>query len=369
MDQPIEIFRTGRHTAMSGLTLQFSEADLAASAAAYDPALHEAPIVVGHPATDAPAYGWISGLAVAGDRLQAQPSGVDAAFAELVRQQRFKHVSASFYTPTAPGNPKPGVYYLRHVGFLGAQPPAVKGLKPVNFAAGTDGVVEFSDAWTIGTIARLLRGLREWIIGREGQDAADRALPTWDLDALTEQAAMERSEAIAAPAYAEPTPQQEPQVPDTTAPAPDPGAARIAELQAEVDRLRIQSAAFAEREAEARRADDAAFLERLTTEGRLLPATRPLAAGLLAALDGGEALAFAEGRQAETPRLALRALLAAAPVAVHFGEIAPPGAVLTRDDPQAIALAAQQLQDKERAAGRDISFAEAVDRVAQTTGA
>ncbi|MFS2072756.1 hypothetical protein ACEN9D_28795 [Pseudomonas sp. CT11-2] len=39
----------------------------------------------------------------------------------------------------------PGVYYLRHVGFLGAQPPAVKGLRPIELAEGEPGVIEFSE--------------------------------------------------------------------------------------------------------------------------------------------------------------------------------------------------------------------------------
>jgi len=51
MTTSLDIFRSGRHTASSGASLAFTEADLAATAAAYDPALHEAPIVVGHPVT------------------------------------------------------------------------------------------------------------------------------------------------------------------------------------------------------------------------------------------------------------------------------------------------------------------------------
>ena len=62
MTTSLDIFRTGRHTASSGTSLAFTEADLAATAAAYDPALHEAPIVVGHPKDNAPAYGWVKSL-------------------------------------------------------------------------------------------------------------------------------------------------------------------------------------------------------------------------------------------------------------------------------------------------------------------
>lgn len=73
-------------------------------------------------------------LAAGDDGLNAEPHQVDPEFAEMVNAGRFKKISASFYTPDAPNNPVPGVYYLRHVGFLGAQPPAVKGLKQAEFA-------------------------------------------------------------------------------------------------------------------------------------------------------------------------------------------------------------------------------------------
>ncbi len=149
--KPLQIFRPGRHTAMSGAELAFSEADLAASAAAYNPALSEAPIVVGHPAHDLPAYGWIKSLAFADGGLEAEPDQVDPAFAEMVAAGRFKKISASFYPPESKNNPHPGVYYLRHVGFLGAAAPAVKGLRTPAFAEEDDAVVlevDFSEPVT-----------------------------------------------------------------------------------------------------------------------------------------------------------------------------------------------------------------------------
>lgn len=137
----IEIFRAGAHTDIHGNTHTLSEADLAASAEAYDPALHEAPLVVGHPKLDAPAFGWVKSLQAASDRLAAIPSQVQAAFAEQVAGGAYKKVSASFYPPAAACNPVPGVWYLRHVGFLGAMPPAIKGLRPVEFGEGDEDVV------------------------------------------------------------------------------------------------------------------------------------------------------------------------------------------------------------------------------------
>lgn len=148
--KPLHIFKPGRHTAMSGMTIDFSAADLAECARAYDPAKFEAPLVVGHPRLDAPAYGWVSRLTAGGVGLEAEPRQVEAAFAEMVNAGRFKKISASFFMPDAPGNPAPGVYYLRHVGFLGAAAPAVQGLRAPAFAAGEDEAcvetIEFSTA-------------------------------------------------------------------------------------------------------------------------------------------------------------------------------------------------------------------------------
>ena len=101
--------------------------------------------MVGHPKADAPAYGWVKSLGVQNGVLTADFAQVDEGFADLVKAGRYKKVSASFYPPTSPNNPKPGVWTLRHVGFLGAQPPAVKGLSAISFAEG-EVYVEFAES-------------------------------------------------------------------------------------------------------------------------------------------------------------------------------------------------------------------------------
>jgi hypothetical protein len=149
----LEIFKAGRHVAANGQTYEFSEADVLATAKAYNPTLHAAPLVVGHPAMDDPAYGWTQSLAFSEQKLLAFPVDVDPAFAELVNAKRYANISASFYAPNSPVNPVPGVYYLRHVGFLGAHPPAVQGLKSPSFASGEslrDIIsIDFSEAWSL----------------------------------------------------------------------------------------------------------------------------------------------------------------------------------------------------------------------------
>jgi hypothetical protein len=100
----------------------------------YNVSVHEAPIVIGHPKIDDPAYGWVSSLATNDfGEIEAEIDQVEPAFAELVNAGRFKKVSASFYNPDSEINPVKGTYYLRHVGFLGATPPAIKGLGNVSF--------------------------------------------------------------------------------------------------------------------------------------------------------------------------------------------------------------------------------------------
>jgi len=86
LDQ-VEIFRPGKRRAMNGQVYEITAADVVACAQAYDPALHEAPHVVGHPRTDDPAYGWVAGLqAVDGGAslVITQSSQVEPAFGELV---------------------------------------------------------------------------------------------------------------------------------------------------------------------------------------------------------------------------------------------------------------------------------------------
>jgi hypothetical protein len=222
----------------------------------------------------------------------------------------------------------------------------------------------------MGRVARLFRGLREMLIGRFGQEEADRVLPAWDVDALQEQAAMDQQREVAEaprPAFAEP-PKETQEV--TTQSGGGAPSAREQELEAENARLRAQTASFAEAEAGRRRADDAALLDRLEREGRLLPANRALAAGLLGRFDAGEAVSFAEGRAAETPRDALRALLAAQPVAVDFAERAGgegPGAA--NDEPHAVAAKAVEFQEAEAKAGRNVTIAQAVAHVRAKQGA
>lgn len=131
---PIEVFRTGSFTDMAGGEHSVTEGTLRDIAAAYDRDLAPAPVVIGHPQTDAPAYGWVENLHVQGGVLKATLEDTATAFADMVKAGHYKRVSISLFPPKSAANPKPGTFYLKHVGFLGAAAPAVPGLKPVHFA-------------------------------------------------------------------------------------------------------------------------------------------------------------------------------------------------------------------------------------------
>jgi hypothetical protein len=122
----IEIFRAGDYRAKGkGLV---TRDDLERVVQNYDPSFHEAPVTVGHPQDNLPAFGWVDRLAVRGDLLLAKERQVDPQFNEMRQAGRYKKRSASFYTG-ADGK----ISGLRHVGYLGAMPPEVKGLQDVQF--------------------------------------------------------------------------------------------------------------------------------------------------------------------------------------------------------------------------------------------
>lgn len=328
---------------MSGAALTFAQSDLAATAGAYDPALHEAPIVIGHPALDAPAYGFVGALAYAAGALEATPRKIDPAFAAAVEAGSYGKVSAAFFPPDSPHNPVPGVYYLRHIGFLGAAAPAVKGLRDpadaiaaaqaayadpaaaqaayAEFAAANPDVVVFSE-WDDAENASLWRRLREWILGKFGPEAADAAVPGYSVASLehaaqraieTQQSESEVSAAPAAPAFAQPG-EEKSTVTEAEAQA----------LAAENETLRAQVAAAAAAARTTRlaaaHAEHVAFAEDLQARAIWPQAGVELVAATLDHLAAQDApVEFGEGDAKKPLAQALRELLASLPPRVEFG--------------------------------------------------
>lgn len=376
--KPFQIFKPGKHTASSGQVIEFTEQMLRAAVAAYDPALHEAPIVVGHPKDNGPAYGWVKSLSFDDSgAIVVDAQQVDADFSEMVQAGRFKKRSASWYLPDSPTNPKPGTLYLRHVGFLGAQPPAVKGLKEVAFAE-EEGVVEFSDVTYITMlVANFARRMREWFIAKEGMEQADAVIPDYLVAGLEDEARnptppADSQPASVMPAFSEEDPMKIEEL-----------QAQVAQLTAERDALKAKEASFSEQttsiaareaavaEAEAKiaRAAVEARVDAVVKAGKLLPAKRKAVVDFAMTLGDAEAsIDFGEGAEAKkvTQRDAYLRELEAAPKVVDYSERAPAAGGAPADksgDPTVIADKARDLVKARQAEGKTLSFTEAVAEV------
>ncbi len=366
----IHIFAPGVHTAMSGEVIEFSQADIAATAKAYNPALYKAPLVIGHPKTDDPAQGWAARLDANVRGLFAEPMKVDAAFAQSVNDGRWGTVSSKFYRPTDPNNPVPGVWYLRHIGFLGAASPAVKGLDSPAFAqTEDDGCVCFTEGvafseWDDVDNASLWRNLREWFIGKFGQAEADTVIPSYKVQSLEQGAQDEIKEAVAeaavdtkavaeaaTPQFSEPQPPKEPTV------TPQEKAA----LEAENAALKAQLAAH---QASVANAANVAFCESLMG---IPAAAKPVFVAALNHLDAqATPVEFGEGDAKAPLASQLKAALTALPPLVQFGEHATherAAAVVDTGDAEAIAAKATAYQAEAARNGNQISYPHAVSQV------
>ena len=379
----MQIFKAGTQTSSSGETSEFTEDHLRKTVEAYDPKLHEAPIVIGHPRDNAPAYGWISALNYdEGGVLQADTDQLEANFEEMVREGRFKKRSASFYKPDSPSNPVPGTYYLRHVGFLGAQPPAVKGLEDpefqehkfgeaVEFSDTPEDVLEFSDTNTVST---LFRRMRELLIDSFGMEKADQTLPAFLIEDLEDEARREREAPETDPAYSEQNPKpgaqpmqlSEQEIKDLQA-----KAKRADELETEVNSYKERESDIADRESKLARKEIATSVDALIDEGRVLPTKRESMIDYLESLDDSDskAIEFSEGEgdNKETKKLSQRAYfldeLSKRPPVVDFDERSGAGAENEELSFEEVAEEARAYQDRELQAGRKITTTQAVKAV------
>lgn len=310
----IEVFRTGTHTDSAGNKKEWTEQDLDTIASKYNPAEHEAPVVIGHPKDNAPAFGWVEGLERKGSVLYAKTKDLVPEFVDMVKKGLFKKRSISLYPDMT----------LRHVGFLGAMPPAIKGLADVAFSDSEAMTIEFS-GYRMSLVGETFQRIREWIIEKFGSDVADKVISTYTVDELKrEEQTPEASQVFSDPAKG----------------GEDMGkveelevqlAARQKELtefsekdkekDAEMARLRKE---VADEKAKNRQADSTAFCEGLAKEGKLTPAMQPYALDFMEILGGIETFEFTEGegKVKKAPLDAFKAFLTTLPKSVEFGEIA-----------------------------------------------
>jgi hypothetical protein len=185
-DDWIPVFQGGSQTDSAG-RVHDGTALIDKAVSTFNAARHEPPVVIGHPKENGPAFGWVEGLKKQGDLLLAKFKQVEPSFADMVKRGLFKKRSAAFYPDGS----------LRHIGFLGAMPPAIKGLPDVAFAEADALTFDFSDyqtVWAWESIARLFGKVRDYLIEKEGMDKADQVISAYQIQEITDAATKEKQE-------------------------------------------------------------------------------------------------------------------------------------------------------------------------------
>lgn len=343
----IEVFRTGTHTDSSGNTRTWTEQDLDMIVKKYDPSNHEAPVVIGHPEHNAPAYGWVESLERKGRSLWAKIKPTVNEFVDWVKRGLYKKVSIALYPDLS----------LRHIGFLGAMPPAVKGLQPPQFSDSefSEYTIEFRD-WTADERDRLAKGQIKGDFAGPNQsfpiagpqDVAD----AWRLAGRADNPDEVRRNIIRiAKKYGWTDALPETAIEwakEHNIELKEVKMDKIIELEeklkekekalaefAEKDKAKEEEIARLKREleeerAKQRKAEFASFCDKLISEGRLTPAMRPVVLDFMEILQGIGEYEFSEGKA--QPIEKFKAFLTGLPKQVEFGEIARKNNTVVTDD-------------------------------------
>ena len=373
LDGWIDICRAGTWRDMAGRDVRLDEDRLDRIVAAHT-AADPAPVVVGHPETDAPAYAWIDGLRRIGDRLQATLRDIAPPFREAVEAGRYAGRSIALQGDT-----------LRHVGFLGGRAPAVPGLAPTCFASAPETVLAFDNNDETPSPDQARAALPDSL--RAAEPGADEdGLGSVSLGALR-----------ALPARGEPGRDGDEATDVAAETQPGTDALRPSDIDGREAALAAREAALLAREQAAadddrRRAAEAMIAPHVEA-GRVLPAERAALVALLAALgedrgceeDGASAaratVTFASasgGEERMPPEAILERFIEGLPRRVEYRALAGgpvPGASASAgahdnagEDSERIAAEARALMAAEAERGVILTPAEAVDRARARRG-
>lgn len=360
-DDYVEIFKGGQQVDSVGNSHD-GDALIAKAVASFNATAHEPPAVVGHPKENGPAFGWVEGLKEEGGILLAKFKEVVPEFEEMVQKGMFKKRSASFYPDGR----------LRHVGFLGAMPPAVKGLTDLKFKE-DDQAVTFEFGEATGTIGRIFRSLRDWLIEKDGKEVADKIISNWDVEHINNEARRPKQETALDPAFVDNgqgTDIKENVDMKKVFTEADLLAAKNEGVATGRDEVKTEFAESAKKKvALATKASIKEFVEQGVEKGKIAPAWAK--AGIQDFMDnlGSEAISFAENDEKQTPLEWFKEFIDDLPKVVEFKEVATRGQDAGSSDQsaEAIAAKAQEFVDSEAKAGRTINISQAVAHVTKGT--
>lgn len=370
--KPFEIFPVGVHTDSRGRKLPVTRDMLLQIARDYSAEIAEAPLVVGHPKTDDPAYGWAERFSVRGDMLVAHPKQVGSEFSNMVQSGSFKNRSISLYAPNDPSNPKPGSWYPRHIGFLGAQAPAIKGLKAVEFSESDesydfmhplDGAMD-----SIGITRRFLSSLKNLLMMDPDILDALRPTPAISSDYSEEDAPTQKH-----PKKKEPDMAKK----NTSVDFSEQEKAlkkREDALKEREDKVKADSVAFAEAAKAARAGDDKALLDTLEESGKVTPGLKAGLMDFMAELPHETTFEFSQAdgsKEKQTPRDFFRSLLSGAKTQIDFSEVSESDGVGDDVilDARAMSQKATAYFNEQKKVGVTLTYSEAVEHVKREASA
>lgn len=354
----------GVHTAMNGKAYSFTPADVTAHVSAVQAQLatgYMPPLVKGHPKHDDPRVGSVVGVKEEKGAAWYKVDNVSPEFAESVQKGEYPYTSPALKRDKS----------LRHLGALGAWPPALQDQTPLEFGEAPEsdedllafgmpaewGTITGSWlnelAWPLRALGSVLRNMREAMIEKDGVEAANKVLPTHNIEQFERikipyNIAPESSSATASPSFGAPENDSQ-AAPAVTAPADDASAAATApatavpetgaseaapaatatapEVSAEAvdpkvkelqDQLDEANRKLAQAQNEATEAAFGERLDKATKEGRLSPVLRAKLQEHFAKLSGTE-VAFGEG---DPVRTSLESIIDSLPKVVSLGEMA-----------------------------------------------
>lgn len=363
----VEIFRSGTHTDSSGKTKTWTHEDLDQIVGTHS-ANDGAALVIGHPKQNSPRYGEVSELKRDGDSLFAKFVNVPDAVESAAEKRAYPKRSAKIAST-------PKGLKLIHVGLLGAAPPAIEGLADVYAAEDEGETFEFSwqEGAAISSLARMFRGMRDFVIEKFDLETADRVIPSYEIESAERLATQIQDDDSPRSTFSA---HEDTDMPFTQEQLDAAVAAERTKTEAAEARVAELDAKSKAGEFAAQLATNTAFISGLISdkEGnvRLTPAE---AAGW------AEALTFAQGIDATETEFTFSApdkseptkqnlyefmkakLSGRAPQLKLNKELGGEDAAVDASDSAAISKAASEFMASEEKAGRTVNIAEAVTHV------
>jgi hypothetical protein len=139
----IEVFRADPR-ASRGVT-----ADMLAQIANEFDTSNPVPICIGHPKSNAPAFGEVKAFRAEGASLFGTLAGKFDKIVDGIKDGSILNRSMAFWPAGHTSNPKPGKIWPRHLGFLGASTPGIPNMprldKALAFSADEDAIEAIGD--------------------------------------------------------------------------------------------------------------------------------------------------------------------------------------------------------------------------------